>query len=239
MKTAARRMAFRVSTLVCLAGAAGCASTKVDRNPVATGQLARPAHIWVYDFAATAGELPADSALADQISQDAAPQSLDELEHARKLGAMIATDLVQSIRKMGLPAEHAVTGTTPQLNDIVIRGCLVSLDEGDATQRLRVGFGKGSSQVSAATEGLQMTAQGLRTLGSGTADATGSKTPGTALGLVGLVATKNPAGLIISGVSKRRGEKTGSSKVEGRARQIADEMADALKARFKDQGWVN
>ena len=33
---------------------------------------------------------------------------------------------------MGMPGEHAVAGTTPQINDIVIQGYLLSFDEGDA-----------------------------------------------------------------------------------------------------------
>jgi hypothetical protein len=217
---------------------AGCASTKVDRQPVATGHLPRPAQIWVSDFVATAADIPAGSALAGEVEEDAVPQTPEEIEHGRALGALIATELVQAIRDMGMPAEHATAGKPPQINDILIRGCLVSFDEGDAKKRKRVGFGAGASHVKAAAEGFQMTAQGPRALGSGMADAGGGKTPGTAVGLVGLIATKNPVGLIVSGVSKHRGEKTGSSKVEGRAKQIAKEIAEVLEKRFKEQGWI-
>jgi len=59
------------------------------------------------------------------------------------------------------------------------------------------------------------------------ADSGGSKTPGAALGVVGLVATGNPAGLIVS---------TG---MKGRAKQTAKEIADVLKKRFEEQGWIN
>lgn len=34
------------------------------------------------------------------------------------------------------------------------------------------------------------------------------------------------------------GEKSGSNTVEGRAKQIAKEIADALKMRFQQQGWI-
>jgi hypothetical protein len=34
-------------------------------------------------------------------------------------------------------------------------------------------------------------------------------------------------------------EESGSSKVEGRAKQIAKEIADVLKKRFQEQGWIN
>lgn len=84
-----------------------------------------------------------------------------------------------------------------------------------------------------------MTARGLRKLGFGTVDAGGSNTPGAALGLATFAATANPAGLIISSGAKVYGEASGSSKIEGRAKATAKEIADVLKQRFQDQGWIN
>ena len=49
-----------------------------------------------------------------------------------------------------------------------------------------------------AAEGFEVTAHGLRKLGFGTMDATGAKTPGTVVGILSLVATHNPLGLIDS-----------------------------------------
>jgi len=227
-----------VACLIVMIVAAGCAKTKITRQPVATGQLPRPARIWVYDFAATAADLPADSALVGQISGDAVAQTSEQLATGRQLGGQIAAELVVQIRDMGLPAARAVKITKPQLNDLVIRGCLISFDEGNAAKRVGVGFGSGSSELRAAAEGLQMTAQGLRKLGSGTTDAGGSKTPGAAMGAVTFLATSNPLGLVVSTGMKMHGEKSGSSKVEGRAKQTAKEIAAVLKERFQQQGWV-
>jgi hypothetical protein len=58
------------------------------------------------------------------------------------------------------------------------------------------------------------------------------------LGVAGLIATGNPAGLIVSSGMKIYGEESGSSKVEGRAKQTAQEIADQLKIRFQQQGWI-
>jgi len=44
-----------------------------------------------------------------------------------------------------------------------------------------------------------MTAQGLHKLGSGKTDSEGGKTPGADLGVLGLIATHNPVGLIMLG----------------------------------------
>jgi hypothetical protein len=53
-----------------------------------------------------------------------------------------------------------------------------------------------------------------------------------------LLATHNPAGLIISTGMKVYGEKSGMSKIEGRADHTAKEIADILKKRFQEQGWI-
>ena len=236
-------MNFRNQIIMCLFALlvfVGCASTKVtNRERLYNGQLPRPAHIWVYEFAATPADLPADSTLARQYSEGATSQTAEDIATGRRLGALISTELVKQIRDMGMPGEHAVAGTTPGLNDIVIRGYLISFDEGDATKRVAIGLGSGASKMSAAVEVFQMTAQGLRKLGSGAADSGGSKTPGAAVGAATFIATANPAGLIVSTGMKVYGEKSGSSKVEGRAEQTAKEIADVLKKRFQEQGWIN
>jgi len=147
--------------------------------------------------------------------------------------------LVDEIHDMGLPAVRASSSTTPKVNDIVIRGYLLSIDEGDATKRVAIGFGSGSSELQVVAEGYQVMAQGLRKLGSGTLDSTGSKTPGGTLGVVGLIATGNPAGLIVSGGGmKVYGEYSGSAKIKGRAKAVAKEIADKIRPRFERQGWI-
>jgi hypothetical protein len=84
-----------------------------------------------------------------------------------------------------------------------------------------------------------MTAKGLRKLGMGTVNSGGNKTPGMALGAATWIATANPAGLIVGGGMKVYGEASGSAKIEGRAKATAEEIADQLKIRFQEQGWVN
>ncbi|MEJ2429045.1 MAG: DUF4410 domain-containing protein [Deltaproteobacteria bacterium] len=229
-----------VLSLLALVVIAGCGSTKVtSRNELVTGLIPRPAHIWVYDFAATPADVPAESALAGKYSEHSAPQTAEQIATGRKLGAEIAAELVKEIRGMGMPAEQAVAATTPQINDIVIRGYLISFKKGSEAKRFAIGFGSGASDLKVAVEGFQMTAQGLRKLGSGTAESGGSKAPGADLGVLGLIATHNPAGLIISSGMKVYGEESGSSKVEGRAEAIAKEIADVLKKRFQEQGWIS
>jgi hypothetical protein len=239
MKTIKHTFLNMALALFALVVITGCASTKVsNREQLVTGPIARPGNIWVYDFAATAAEVPANSALAGE-DLDTTPQTAEQIAEGKKLGAQIATELVAQISAMGMPAEQASPETKPQINDIVIRGYLLSVNEGSAVKRVAIGFGSGASELRTLVEGFQVTAQGQRKLGYGTVQAGGGKGPGTALGLATFLATANPAGLIISSGMKVYGEASGSSEVEGRAKATAKEIADVLKRRFTDQGWIN
>lgn len=222
-----------------VAALAGCASTKItSQNPLLIGKLPRPGQILVYNFVATAAEVPADSTMARTFTFDNAEKTPEEIQAGRQLGSDIAGQLAAQIREMGLPARQAVAGAPAKVNDILIRGYLVSFEEGSAAKRVGIGFGKGASELRTAVESFQMTAQGLRKLGSGTLESGGSKTPGAALGVAGFIATANPVGLIVGTGMKIRGEKTGDSKLEGRAEATAKEIAGVLRQRFQEQGWV-
>ena len=218
---------------------AGCASTKVsDQNQSYTGFLPKPGNILVYDFAATPADVPADSAAANQPDVDTTPQTPEEIAEGKKLGAQIAADLAEEIRAMGMQAMEVPAGTQPQLNDIVLKGTLISVKQGSALKRFAIGFGSGNSEMTTLVEGYQETATGLRKLGSGTVNSGGSKGPGTAVGLGVFLATHNPAGLIISTGTKVYGEASGKSTIEGRAKATADEIAKVLKPKFQEQGWI-
>lgn len=218
---------------------AGCASTKVsNQNRLNYDKLPKPNHILIHDFSANPSDIPADSSLAGQVSAPATAPSDEQTVLARQLGVQIAAELVTAVREMGLPAVQVSGAATPQLNDIVIRGYLVSVDKGSAAKRMTIGFGSGGSELTTFVEGYQMTASGLRKLGSGTVDASGAKGPGAALGAVGWLATGNPIGLVVGGGMKIYGEASGNATVEGRAKQTAKEIADVLKGRALEQGWI-
>ena len=228
-----------VPCLLALIAVAGCASTKVtSRRQLVTGPLTRPDHILVYYFGATPADVPADSGFAGQVAEPSTPQTAEQIEAGRQLGAQLAIELAANIRAMGLPAEAVTSRTSPRVGDIVIRGYLFSIEEGSAAKRVAIGFGSGGSELQTAVEGYQMTAQGLRKLGSVTLASGGSKTPGSALGAATFIATANPAGLIVSTGMKVYGEASGSSKIEGRAKDTAKEIAAVLKKRFQEQGWI-
>ena len=230
------------SAAVCffaLALVAGCASTEVsDRQRYEGPPLARPDHIIIHDFTANPADVPATSAFAAQLA-DAPPLTPEEAELSRKLGAEVAKELVADLQGMGLPAVLAADQPSPQVNDIVIRGYFVSVDQGSAAERVLVGFGAGDAELSTAVEGYQMTAQGLRPLGRGQIRSGGGHMPGMVLPIAVVAATANPIGLVVGGAIKLTGEATGRATIEGAGKRTADAIAEQLKEAAQRQGWIS
>jgi Domain of unknown function (DUF4410) len=196
---------------------AGCASTKeTNVQQTSYGSLPRPNQIWVYDFAASPADVPPESALAG--SGYAGPETPDQLAQGRQLGAQIAGEVVQQIN--------------------VIEGSILSVQTGNAAERVTIGFAAGDTELKVAVEGFHMTTNGLHELGSADLTAKGAETPGAAFGLATMLATHNPAGFIVSTGMKAYGEESGSDTIAGRAKQIGQQIADQLKTKFQQQGWI-
>lgn len=218
---------------------AGCASTSVtQQTPMSSPGLARPNQIWVYNFVSNPSDMPANSSISGQVGSPSTPPTAAQIEEGRQLGELIAADLVAEIQAMGLPAIQAGPGSSPQVGDGVIRGYLVSVQGGSAVKRFVIGFGSGTSEMDTVVEGYAVTPQGWRKLGSGTLTASGNKTPGMVVPAAVALATANPIGLIVVGGAKIYSEASGRNGLEGRAKATAAAIAEQLKIRFKDRGWV-
>jgi len=237
MKTLAH-FAISVSSLLVLAG---CSSTQVTERQSNMGdeRIARPDRILVYDFGSTPEDVPADSSIADQISEPSTPPTDEQLEMGRKLGAEVAKQLAAEISAMGLPGLRAIDQPSPRPGDLVIRGYFLSADEGSTAKRMLVGFGSGAADLKTFVEGYRMTDRGLRLLGSGEIHS-GAKggTPGLFVPLAVTIATANPIGLVVGGAVKVAGEASGSSTIEGSAKRTADLIAKELRPKFEQQGWI-
>jgi hypothetical protein len=231
-----RAVSARMSVIACVV-ALGCASVKVEERQEYEGpRLARPDHIVVYDFAATATDLPPWASFPSEYGEaDVKP---DELATGRKLGAEVAAELVKDIDAMGLPAVRAADLPSPENGDLLLIGYFTSIDKGSVVKRVVVGFGSGAAELSTGVEGFLKTPEGMRKLGSGVLDSGPGRGPGLAVPLVVTLATANPIGLVVGGVVKAGEVATGQGTVSKVAKQTADEIAKQLKPRFEQQGWI-
>src|SRR5258708_9554538 len=129
MKSRSCRAAF----LSALPVVPGCDWTGVSQQtPVVNEAIARPNRIWVYDFVASPGDIPADSPIAGQVSAPRKPPTAEQTATGNQLGGLIAKELAADIQAMGLSAVRARPGSSPQVGDRLIRRYLVSVETGSA-----------------------------------------------------------------------------------------------------------
>ena len=230
-----------VLCMFALVVAAGCASTKVTERVSQIGtdeKLAKPDRIYVYPFAATAADIPTWSSGAARYSESETPQTPEQIELGRNLGVLVAKKLVTEIQEMGLSALEGDKQTVPRINSLMLTGYFGAIEEGSTLKRVTLGFGSGAAELTTTVEGYQMTSTGPRLLGTAKLESGGGKTPGLIVPIAVLAATANPIGLIVMGTAKVAMEVTGKSKIEGTAKRTAEAIADQLRIRFKEQGWI-
>jgi hypothetical protein len=232
-------MSRTFAALLVVVTALGCASTQITERDAYRGRrLPRPDRILVYDFAATAADLPEFSEARTRYPAPARPHTAEEFAKGRELGSLVAKRLVEEIREMHLPAVRAKPQTRTKTGDLALVGYFESIDEGKRLRRLVIGFGTGAAELTTQVEGYRMTDIGMQPLGSGELEAGGNKMPGMVIPIIVTIATANPIGLIVQGVAKAQGEISGRTTIEGTAERTADTIADELRTVFENQGWV-
>ena len=232
------RIIFCVLTL---ALAVGCASTEVTKRHTNLGageRIAKPERIYVYSFAATPEGIPSWSSAANRFSASKTPPTPEEIELGRDMGLLVAKKLVTEIQLMGLVALFGEKHTVPRTNDLMLTGYFGTIEEGSTAKRLTLGFGSGAAELTTSVEGYQMTKAGPRLLGTAKLESGGGKTPGLFVPVAVLAATANPIGLVVMGTAKVAMEVTGRSKIEGTAKRTAEAIAEQLRIKFKEQGWI-
>ncbi len=218
----------------------GCASSDVTarRSYVADQEIARPSRIIVHSFAATPGDVPADAAIAGRYEKRATPQTAEEIALGRQLGDQLARNLVDEILELGFPAELAGQGPPPQVGNLVIKGQFVSIDEGSRLKRMLVGFGAGAAELKTFVEGYQVTAGGLRPLGSAEVEAGGGRMPGMLVPVAGGAAAGTAATSAAISGALNVGQEVKSESIQGAAKRTAEEIAKVLEDAFKKRGWI-
>jgi len=233
----------RVVAFTGLALLAACTSTQSE---VETGRamLPRPQVVIVGAFAASPAEVTLDEGLSTEIEQAiragrGTSRTDQELQAGRQVADAIADKLVVEIQDMGLNAQRGSAAPAGTQNVLLIKGQLVSIDEGNRTERVVIGLGAGRSDVRAHVQVYEVTSAGRRLIDQIEVDGKSGLTPGMAesMGVGGLTGHLVVATAVSGGVHVIS-ESMGADVVAD-ADRAAKGIAKQLSALFAQEGWTS
>ena len=237
------KIKFGLLTFMMLAIAAGCAPTNVQQKQESVTQLPRPDRILVYDFAVSPDEVKLDTGLSAEIMQKyaehkGASRTAEEIKVGHKVADALAAELVNKIRSYGLMAERAFGLPSGKGKILMVKGQLLSIDEGNRTERVAIGLGAGRSSVQANVQVYEMTAKGRQEVDTLRGTAKSGRKPGMGEMMgVGAIAGHLLTSTVVSGVLSGTSEIKFDT-VEADGKRLADQIAQDLGKFFADQGWI-
>jgi hypothetical protein len=227
-----------------LAVVAGCAPTNVQQEKMTVAQLARPSLILVYDFAVTPEEVELDKGLSADLMQKyeahkGMTRTAEEIKVGHKVADALAEELVKKIRSYGLWAERGFGYPQGNQKDVMIKGQLLSIDEGNRTERVAIGLGAGRTSIQANVQVYEMTPEGKKEVDAlrGTAKSGDKPGMGEMMG-IGAIAGHLLTSTLVSGALSTTSEMT-SATVEADAKRLAEKIAADLGKFFVDLGWIS
>jgi len=224
--------------------AAGCGPTSVQSTSgTAYTGLPRPERILVYDFAVTPDEVKLDQGVSAEIMRyvsagGASARTAEEIKIGHAVANVISNELVQKLRTYGFVAERALGWPERTGSTLMVKGQLVSIDEGNRTERTLIGLGTGRTSVEANVQVYDLTPQGMRTIDTLRADAKSGYKPGMALMMgVGGIAGNLVTSAVVSSVTTAGSELSWST-VDADGKRLANNVAKSLGQFFVTQGWI-
>jgi hypothetical protein len=232
----------RAVAIAALALLAACTSAQ-SQIETAGESLPRPEVVLVDTFAVSPDDVQLDEGLSTEIEQSIRARSGtsrtdQELQAGRQVADAIADKLVVEISDMGLRAQRGSAVPAGVQNALLVKGQVVSIDEGNRTERVMVGLGAGRSDVRTQVQVYEVTPAGRRLIDRIEIDAKSGLTPGMAetmgVGALGghlLVATAVGGGMHVA-------SETLGADVVADADRAAKGIAKQLAALLAKQGWT-
>ena len=186
------KLILRTAAVTGLALLAACTSSQSQMETA--GEMMAPPQVVIVDtFATSPDEVKLDEGLSTEVEEAigadrGTSRTEQEVEAGRQVADAIADKLVVEIRDMGLQAERGSAVPAGTQNAILIKGQLVSIDEGNRTERVIVGLGAGRSDVRAHIQVYEVTPAGSQLIDTIEVDGKSGLTPGMAetMGVGGL-----------------------------------------------------
>ncbi len=231
---------FRKSLRFVLAGLTlallgGCAGAKVDQTMASNRGLPRPDFIIVNDFAVTPSEVKLDRGLMATAMRDEQGKTPNEEE--AKVGHYVAerlsVTLVEELRNEGITAVRPGPGIAPTKTTVILNGQFMTIDQGNQSERVWIGFGMGGSELRTriqAVQGGELVAQ------ADTATKSSLK-PGMITSAGASAAAGTGAALAVGAATTGFSEAFMAT-VEADAKRTAKEVAKKIHQGYVNRGWL-
>ena len=230
-------------TFMVLAITVGCGPTKVQQEKMSLTLLPRPDLILVYDFAVSPDEVELDTGLSAELKQKyeehkGTSRTAEEIKVGHKVADALAEELVKKISSYELSAERAFGLPQGKGKVLMVKGQLLSIDEGNRTERVAIGLGAGRTSVQANVQVYELTPQGMKEVDTLRGTAKSGRKPGMAEMMgVGSIAGRLLTSTVVSGAVAGGTEMT-SATVEADGKRLAEDIAQDLGKFFIDQDWI-
>ena len=162
-----------------------CARTSVNSGRMLNdgASLPRPQLVLIQDYDVGADIVKLDSAIGAKLIRGVSGKdnSVKQLELGKAIAKSLSEKLASDIEKLGLEAKRS-SGALPESGGpyLVIRGELLSVNEGNRLRRAVIGLGAGATEVAARTR-VVMLEDGKETpVDEFTVSAKSARTPGAA-----------------------------------------------------------
>jgi hypothetical protein len=170
-----------------------------------------------------------------KVMRDSNSRSVSEEEN--KVGHMVAKklseSLVEELRKVGIEATRAGSQVRASSTTLMLTGQFITIDEGNQTARVWVGFGMGGSVLRTRIQVIQ----GGQLIAEAETMTRSNLKPGmlTSLGAGAAAGAVAPivVGAVTTGVSEAF-----LAVVEKDAKRTAKEVAKKVEKAYQDRGWL-
>jgi hypothetical protein len=226
-----------IAALVLAAIVGGCAKAVVDISEKPELTLPKPDKIVVNDFAVTPDEVKLDKGIAATIYRDAQGRTLTENEKlaGKHLANKLSEKIVEGLNKDGIPAVRGKGSVwVPTPSTATLTGQFVTVDQGNQSERVWIGFGVGNDEVRTNCQVIQ----DGKLVAKGSTRTEGSLKPGMIVGLAsgsaaGTVGASAAMGLAGAGLSE-----TFLAGVDADATRTANEIVKKIHGYYVERGWL-
>lgn len=214
----------------------GCAKANLDVTQRADMSLPRPDHLVVHDFVVSSSDVKLDRGISAKAARDLKGRTptQEELAVGRAVATALSKELTAELNKRGITAYRAGTAPSMTRTSGAIVGQFVSIDQGDRTQRVWLGFGLGGSKLDTRV----LLYQGGEVVSRGIVTTSASLKPGMLVSLGAGAATGGIGTAAALGAGGATLSESVLATVEADAKRAARAIADRIEQGYKERGWL-